>query len=83
MVVQNGSISVLYQLLRLTHSKNYDEMFKHVYERGMNIICQSKQTSPDALNFLSYSIQNGGITKAVRNVGPIITTCNKILNNKD
>ncbi len=37
--VQNGSISVLYQILKLAHTKNYQEMFKYIYDRGMNMIC--------------------------------------------
>ena len=83
MTTQNGCVSALYQILKLAHSKNYDQIFKHVYNRGMQMITQSKQVSPDALNFLSYCIQNGGINRAVKNVGDIIHNCNKILNNQD
>lgn len=39
MNIQNGSVSVLYQILKLAHSKNYEDLFKYIYDRGMNIIC--------------------------------------------
>lgn len=74
---------MLYDLLKYSNTKNYDELFKFIYDKGMDVLLRSKSNSPDAMNFYSYCIQNGGINRAVKNVGSIINQCLKTLKSED